>query len=1071
MSRDHAAQLDDHLADQALDKHGVAGGGGIHSDIKEDPETIAQPREFLSPDEIKLQGGGSSGGAGGSGGVMGGLSSGNSGMAIDHAGGGAVADGISDGGSKRSGSGGAGLLRGGGDKAADASRQQGAGAQGLSSQYKQHLIEYNRKQGLDSATDASGPRDLDEDAIGPDEEALLASGLIHRHGDKTSALVGAKDSSDLDGDTVRGGKETSDIDQGEDGAAISAAFDKPKPKGAANILAATDNKFVSAAQPDALDTDAETTSDGGSSRLDSGDSKFSNNKDDASAVGIGKATAPGRARNGSKGSSTTVTVQDAMDALSGGKVERSNGSKVKAKAKAKASESSLGGDAELADAGDAPEDREFGELADEPLEFDSIRSSSTAVRGGTAGDRGKDSRSGEDQARKSAVANSGGTSAEKATFEVGTNSIAKGGKARGDSRGGGSSGDKSAVTSTAKDDLEVTLDDGIDVVVPEASGKKGDLAIASEAAGKMAGKAAGKAASKDDLYEQGGTSSKKKDASTAADSLLDLPEDKAYNEVADSLTDAAGMKSKSKAGQSHGSTLEDDLNGELAGKGNGSRDSLGGLTTAIKTAAKSAGKSDLFEISESDTAGGSSSSTGNKKTGKLQQGNIRTVVDEEGLTGSAHDQERRELIGSEAASSKKGGSGNAHGSQIDSALADASLQDDLDSADAAKGSSAGKKGKAAGSDKDASSLLDAMNDAEGDGAASPLEDGGIGGGTTRGGSAVNAAGSRMSAELAALATAPGPSMQPKLSVKKQGQAKSTGGGGDEGSASALGKLGGNGGKTSDAMSDSKSGATKGRPLIEEDLVVEGSSIVVNKVAAAAGAAGKAAASVVAAASPLAEDAASTLLEAASTVTSAAGDKAAAVLSSVADGGATAMKKAAGLAADGAATGARAAGTAASDAASAAISGVGDAASSAANSALDAGASAAKSAAKTSATAGEAVWTAAGAMKRGSLGDSSDASLDTGASAAELAAETSGKVSAVSKDILRTGAGANTGDSLDDSGDSKLAPKKKSVKQDRADIDASDSQLAGSEDSGIKMGGTGGDSGEASHIKLPKPQDA
>lgn len=411
--------------------------------------------------------------------------------------------------------------------------------------------------------------------------------------------------------------------QGEDGAAISAAFDKPKPKGAANILAATDNKFVSAAQPDALDTDAETTSDGGSSRLDSGDSKFSNNKDDASAVGIGKATAPGRARNGSKGSSTTVTVQDAMDALSGGKVERSNGSKVKAKAKAKASESSLGGDAELADAGDAPEDREFGELADEPLEFDSIRSSSTAVRGGTAGDRGKDSRSGEDQARKSAVANSGGTSAEKATFEVGTNSIAKGGKARGDSRGGGSSGDKSAVTSTAKDDLEVTLDDGIDVVVPEASGKKGDLAIASEAAGKMAGKAAGKAASKDDLYEQGGTSSKKKDASTAADSLLDLPEDKAYNEVADSLTDAAGMKSKSKAGQSHGSTLEDDLNGELAGKGNGSRDSLGGLTTAIKTAAKSAGKSDLFEISESDTAGGSSSSTGNKKTGKLQQGNIR----------------------------------------------------------------------------------------------------------------------------------------------------------------------------------------------------------------------------------------------------------------------------------------------------------------------------------------------------------------------------------------------------------------------------------------------------------------
>lgn len=62
----------------------------------------------------------------------------------------------------------------------------------------------------------------------------------------------------------------------------------------------------------------------------------------------------------------------------------------------------------------------------------------------------------------------------------------------------------------------------------------------------------------------------------------------------------------------------------------------------------------------------------------------RTVVDEEGLTGSAHDQERRELIGSEAASSKKGGSGNAHGSQIDSALADASLQDDLDSADAAK---------------------------------------------------------------------------------------------------------------------------------------------------------------------------------------------------------------------------------------------------------------------------------------------------------------------------------------------------------------------------------------------------
>lgn len=148
--------------------------------------------------------------------------------------------------------------------------------------------------------------------------------------------------------------------------------------------------------------------------------------------------------------------------------------------------------------------------------------------------------------------------------------------------------------------------------------------------------------------------------------------------------------------------------------------------------------------------------------------------------------------------------------------------------------------------------------------------GGIGGGTTRGGSAVNAAGSRMSAELAALATAPGPSMQPKLSVKKQGQAKSTGGGGDEGSASALGKLGGNGGKTSDAMSDSKSGATKGRPLIEEDLVVEGSSIVVNKVAAAAGAAGKAAASVVAAASPLAEDAASTLLEAASTVTSAAG---------------------------------------------------------------------------------------------------------------------------------------------------------------------------------------------------------
>ena len=126
MSTDHSARLEGHLAGQAVDVHsgGVLGGGieslskgGLGKDgaRREDLETVSQPREFFSPDDLK-RGSGSGNGDG----------SGNSRLAVAPPGG--RASSVNGGGGKSvdGSSGGAGLLRDGSNNAAKASGQAGA---------------------------------------------------------------------------------------------------------------------------------------------------------------------------------------------------------------------------------------------------------------------------------------------------------------------------------------------------------------------------------------------------------------------------------------------------------------------------------------------------------------------------------------------------------------------------------------------------------------------------------------------------------------------------------------------------------------------------------------------------------------------------------------------------------------------------------------------------------------------------------------------------------------------------------------------------------------------------------
>lgn len=142
MSSDHSARLEGHLAGQAVDVHsgGVLGAGieirsegglGGDSNRREDLETVSQPREFFSPDELKRSSG--SGNGGSSGAVPVKLSNGSSILAIALKGGG-VSSGNS-GGSKSadSSSGGADLLRDASNNATKASKQAGAHAQESSS--------------------------------------------------------------------------------------------------------------------------------------------------------------------------------------------------------------------------------------------------------------------------------------------------------------------------------------------------------------------------------------------------------------------------------------------------------------------------------------------------------------------------------------------------------------------------------------------------------------------------------------------------------------------------------------------------------------------------------------------------------------------------------------------------------------------------------------------------------------------------------------------------------------------------------------------------------------------------